>query len=481
MNTIILTFDTLVRNMLPNYGNDYIKAPNFKKLERNFTKFNNCYCGSLPCIPARRDLHTGRYNFLHRNWGPLEPFDFSVFKFLSDHGINTHLITDHWHYAEEGGFCYHNQYSSWELIRGAEGDPFAPCFEKPAEENLSAYNQNGSIQTQYYCNKKALGSESYTSFNVMKKAACYLDNYHDRDNWLLHIECFSPHEPFDAPEKFKQLYDIDEKKQICNWPKYICADNIPDDLKKQYAANVSYCDELLGLLLDKIEEYNLWSNTLIIIHTDHGFMLGEHSWMGKNEGPQYEEISHIPLFIHFPELDCPSSDILVQTIDIAPTLLDYYSLPVDDSIIGKSIFKMSKNNHGHDSILYGIHGGHINYVEPPYVYMKASARSDNQPLETYTLLPLKGNQAFSKEEFADCKLLYDVKYAKGFPILKMPKKNRHNSYIYGDMLFNLADDPMELNNIKDADMTDIFNKKLYKKLKELDAPQTIFDRIFPRL
>ena len=478
MKTIILAFDTLVRNMLPNYGNHYVKAPNFEKLHRNFTQFNNCYCGSLPCIPARRDLHTGRYNFLHRNWGPFEPFDFSVFKFLRDNGTNTHLITDHWHYAEEGGFGYHNQYSSWELIRGAEGDPFSPCFEKLTNEYDNMYNQNGLLQNQYYCNKKALGDKSYTSLNVMKRAIDYLDKYHDKDNWLLHIECFSPHEPFDAPEKFKQLYDMDEKVERCNWPKYIQIDNIPDDVKKAYAANISYCDELLGLLLDRAETYNLWNDTLIIIHTDHGFMLGEHSWLGKNEGPQYEEISHIPLFIHFPKMECLSSEILVQTIDIAPTLLDYYNLPVNDSIIGKSILKMLKDNKGHDSIIYGIHGGHVNYVELPYVYMKASVRSDNQPLETYTLLPLKGNEAFSKNEFIDCELLNDIKYANGFPILKMAKRNRHDSYKYGDMLFNIADDPMELNNIKDKNMINLFNMKLYKKLSELEAPQSVLKRIF---
>ena len=60
--------------MLPPYGGG-VHAPNFTRLAERCVTFDNCYVGSMPCIPARRELHTGRYNFLHRSWGPLEPFD----------------------------------------------------------------------------------------------------------------------------------------------------------------------------------------------------------------------------------------------------------------------------------------------------------------------------------------------------------------------------------------------------------------------
>ena len=78
MKAIIMMFDTLTRKYLSAYGNEWVHTPEFKRLEAHTVTFDNFYAASLPCMPARRDLHTGRCSFLHRMWGPLEPFDVSV-------------------------------------------------------------------------------------------------------------------------------------------------------------------------------------------------------------------------------------------------------------------------------------------------------------------------------------------------------------------------------------------------------------------
>ena len=78
MKSIMIMFDTLNRRMLPPYSNDWVHAPNFQRLADHTAVFDRCYVGSMPCMPARRELHTGRYNFLHRGWTPLEPFDDSM-------------------------------------------------------------------------------------------------------------------------------------------------------------------------------------------------------------------------------------------------------------------------------------------------------------------------------------------------------------------------------------------------------------------
>ncbi|MBW5404815.1 sulfatase, partial [Salmonella enterica subsp. enterica serovar Heidelberg] len=117
MKAIILLFDSLNKNYLPPYGDLLTKAPNFQRLAAHTATFDNSYVGSMPCMPARRELHTGRYNFLHREWGPLEPFDDSMPELLKKAGIYTHLISDHLHYWEDGGGNYHNRYSSWDVVR----------------------------------------------------------------------------------------------------------------------------------------------------------------------------------------------------------------------------------------------------------------------------------------------------------------------------------------------------------------------------
>ena len=124
MKAIVLLFDSLNRRYLSSYGCDWTHTPNFKRLAEHTVTFDNAFIGSMACMPARRELHTGRYNFLHRSWGPVEPFDDSMPEILSKNGIYTHLTTDHYHYFEDGGCTYHTRYNSWESSRGREGDPW---------------------------------------------------------------------------------------------------------------------------------------------------------------------------------------------------------------------------------------------------------------------------------------------------------------------------------------------------------------------
>ena len=116
MKAIFILFDSLNRLALENYGGENVKTPNFRRLANKSIVFDKHYVGSMPCMPARRDMHTGHLSFLHRSWGPLEPFDNSFPELLRKKGIYTHLITDHYHYWEDGGGTYHNRFNSYEFV-----------------------------------------------------------------------------------------------------------------------------------------------------------------------------------------------------------------------------------------------------------------------------------------------------------------------------------------------------------------------------
>ncbi|MCG8509950.1 MAG: sulfatase-like hydrolase/transferase, partial [Rhodospirillales bacterium] len=134
MKAVLLLFDSLNRMALSCYGGA-VPTPNFDRLAQKAVLFENHYTGSLPCMPARRDHHTGRYNFFHSSWGPLEPFDNSYSRLLSaERGVYTHLVTDHFHYFEDGGLCYHNTFDSWINIRGQEYDPWKPTINADLEK-----------------------------------------------------------------------------------------------------------------------------------------------------------------------------------------------------------------------------------------------------------------------------------------------------------------------------------------------------------
>ena len=120
MKTVFLLFDSVNRLMLEPYGGQLLETPNFKRLAERSVTFDNHYIGSMPCMPARRDMQSGRHTFLHRSWGPLEPFDNSFPELLKSSGSYSHLISDHYHYFEDGGATYHTRYNSFDFIRGQE-------------------------------------------------------------------------------------------------------------------------------------------------------------------------------------------------------------------------------------------------------------------------------------------------------------------------------------------------------------------------
>ena len=198
MRAIMVMFDSLNRHMLPPYGCDWIHAPNFDRLATRTVTFDNSYICSMPCMPARRDFHTGRPNFLHRSWGPLEPFDDSVPRILRDNGVSSHLISDHYHYWETGGATYHTQYSTWQFFRGQEGDPWMGQVADVLPENAVAQNASPSAwHRQDRVNRDFMRAEkNQPQAKTFAAGVDFLRRNSGQDNWFLQIETFDPHEPF---------------------------------------------------------------------------------------------------------------------------------------------------------------------------------------------------------------------------------------------------------------------------------------------
>ena len=196
MRAVLVLFDSLNRRLLPPYGADWVHAPNFTRLAAHAVRFDNCYGGSMPCMPARREMHTGRHNFLHRSWGPLEPFDDSVPEMLSGNGIYTHLVTDHPHYWEDGGATYHTRFRTHEFFRGQEGDAWKGQVADPPQP-ASTHRVRGTLWRQDLVNRQYLAEEADHPQTLTVNAGIeFIDTNRAEDNWFVQIECFDPHEPF---------------------------------------------------------------------------------------------------------------------------------------------------------------------------------------------------------------------------------------------------------------------------------------------
>ncbi|WP_227876995.1 sulfatase-like hydrolase/transferase [Paenibacillus macerans] len=487
MRALMIMFDTLTRSFLPNYGNDWVQAPNFERLREKTVTFANFYGGSMPCMPARRELHTGRYNFLHRGWGPLESFDNSVFERLQEKGVYCHLVTDHSHYFEDGGATYHNRYSTWEGFRGQEGDRWVPRSQAMSMDNQNPFNKTGISAVQHYANRtRQVNEEDMSSVQTIQAGLDFLAHHHDKDNWFLQMECFDPHEPFYVPEKYRQLYDCKEDKDIPFWPKYQKIDSDSnheqiDGMRKEYAALLSMCDYHLGRVLDFLDDHNMWEDTLVIVNTDHGFLLGEHDWLGKNIAPMYEEIIHLPFFMHIPGEDYNDGKVydgLCQTVDIAATLLDYFNISDDYHRDGRSLISMIKEEMGHHAeILFGVNGGHVGVYDGRYVYMRSSAKPDNGPLVNQTLAMTRMRGFFTDDSLSQVKLVPGNRFTNGMPVLQLPVENYINSYGIGNLLFDMKKDPKQENPLTDPEIEKAMIEKLVKKMKEIEAPLEEFERL----
>ena len=80
----------------------------------------------------------------------------------------------------------------------------------------------------------------------------------------------------------------------------------------------------IGEILDVLDAYDMWKDTMVIFTTDHGFHLGEHGYMAKNYMAPYNEVFHIPLIICKPGCGAARSQALTQNIDVMPTMLEYF-------------------------------------------------------------------------------------------------------------------------------------------------------------
>ncbi len=488
MRAIMLMFDTLTRKYLPNYGCQWTQLPNFARLEKNCTRFDNFYAGSLPCMPARRELHTGKYNFLHRSWGPLEPFDHSGFEILQRSGIYTHLVTDHSHYWEDGGATYHNRYSSWEGFRGQEGDRFAARDTEIAfPTEYHPLNKKGiSVEQHYHNRRRQQNEENMPSVKTVQAGLDFLKEHAQMENWFLQIECFDPHEPFYVPDSYRRLYGL-PKEETLFWPRYgeIDSSQYKGDIelsKKEYAALLTMCDAQLGKVLDFMDDHHMWEDTLLMVNTDHGFLLGEHGYFGKNFPPLHDELVHLPFFIHVPgQKEGSATKQLGATVDVMPTLLDYFGCDLDQmgEMDGCSLRAVLENDQPiHEMLLFGVHGSYTCCADGKFVYMKANSVSGNQPIYEYTWMPTNMRGFFNRTQLEQAEIVTGSRFTNGIPCVRIPANLPYfHADHYGDRLYDVQNDPEENENLLNCDNQKQWNRKLQKTMEKTGAPEEEYRRL----
>ena len=500
MKVVFVLFDSLNRHLLSPYGGTRIATPNFDRLARRSVTFDRHYVGSLPCMPARRDMQTGRLSFLHRSWGPLEPFDNSFPELLAEAGVYSHLVTDHFHYWEDGGATYHNRYDSYEFVRGQEGDPWKAMVQPHWERLREKYHarQFTTERREYFSqnivNREFIRDErDFPSVKCFQAGFEFLERNRSADNWLLQIETFDPHEPFQAPARFKQPFDTGWQGPVRDWPRYGRVDELPEEceeLRANYYSVVALCDFLLGTLLDEFDRHDMWRDTALVVTTDHGFLLGEHDFWAKNRMNMYQEIVHIPLFVHDPRrLRAAGARraALTQTTDLAPTFLDLFGVVPAPEMEAHSLLPVLDQDLAlREAALFGYFGGAVNVTDGRYTYHRFPADLHGQEIYQYTLMPTHIFQPFSPEELSQASLAPPFGFSKGAPLLKVPVTERSPMYkVYGPgaliendtRLYDLDSDPGQETPVLDIEVERRMAEMMAELMRANQAPAEAFARL----
>lgn len=458
VNITLVLIDSLNRHHLSAYVPTFVRTPNLSKFTQRAWRFDNHFVGSLPCMPARREIFAGRKEMMWRPWGPLEPYDVRLPALLRQSGYATGIVTDHYHYWEQEANGYIQAFESADLVRGHELDFWKPAVseDEPVPrwvENIDRWRPGSG--RRYFGNVKDFSrEEDFFPAKVMAQSAAWLAENARNRRFFLQVESFDVHEPFHIPEPYASMYGDGSRRDVFTvWPPYQDPERLAafmaqaspealDFIRSQYAGKLTMVDRWFGELLRTFDRLGLWDNTMVIVTTDHGHDLGDRRAFGK-QYPHFDSHANIPLLIWHPRYpgNGRSVSALTSTVDLFATVLEAAGVAMPEPTQSYSLLPVlegTRSSHRH-ALLYGTFGEGICGTDGEWTIFKSPER--NGPLFSYSPLLFKSLTADTLVLPVDHGLFIPgVK----FPQWKVPVRNRPRSR--ENCLFNRTDDPAQSRN-----------------------------------
>ncbi len=464
-NMVVVLLDSLNRHMLGAYGGTEFDTPNLDRFAARSSRFTNHVTGSLPCMPARHDILCGALDFLWKPWGSIELWEESITATLRRAGVTTMLVSDHPHLFETGGENYHTDFTAWDYVRGGEGDPWKTHPDPSAIGAPTAMPATADggwfVRSRFGVDDPAFGRRHYDDTrswfreeadlpgpNTMRAAADWLRTAPEaHDRWLLFVDEFDPHEPFDTPEPWASMYD-DEPWPDARlvWPPYAVGaqaqgyltDAQARHIRANYGAKLSMIDHWFGNVLDELDAQDLWDTTAVVVCTDHGHYLGETRltgrpgdvervdvW-GKPRVPQFEPLGHTPLMIHWPGGEPGDVDALSTNVDLNATIADVFGVEAAHRTHGRSLAPLLTGaaSSVRDWALGGIFGNWVQVTDGRRKYARAPV-GDNFPLSMWSnrwsTMPIQHDFAdFMRFPPPDRRATLDFMPGADVPVIRQP-------------------------------------------------------------
>ena len=370
-NVVVIYLDQMAFYALGSYGNSFVRTPHMDRLAESGVRFDLGITNNPLCTPARAALLSGQYSRTALGAVGNEPADRSSLRkrtSLFDPTLPELLQQAGYHTAVVG---------KWHL----PSDPFLLGFDYAAYAVDSAEKYYGRTFRENHAGNAALSiddaEETFVEGFVFEflsdKVRDFIFSNAGRP-FFLYYAIELPHMPIgpgNLPDKYVAMYDpatvplrpnvfrngepaYDEWwfKVYTIWD-YIFrnvpsrvpdreSDRLPEgfdlrDLTAYYYGAVTATDDLVGEVMDALEQAGVADNTVVVLSSDHGENLGSHHWFNKDL--LIEESIRVPMVFRYPAELRPAANSrqIASTIDIMPTLLELVGLQRPDSLQGQSL------------------------------------------------------------------------------------------------------------------------------------------------
>lgn len=370
-NVLIVMADQMAPAFLPVYGHAMTRAPNMLALARSGVVFNSAYCNSPLCSPSRASFMSGLLPSRTRVYDNAAEFGADLPTFahcLRLRGYQT-ILSGKMH------FCGPDQLHGFEERLTTDIYPadfgWTPDWDRP-EHRPSWYHNMSSVRQAGVCVRTNQVDFDDEAAFMAERAIFDIARSRDRRPFLLVASFSHPHDPFAVPQRYWDLYrdsDIDmpapaiapealdahsrRLRRVCAMDAEPVTEAQVRDARHAYYGAIAYIDDLLGRLMAALRSAGLAEDTIVVLTSDHGEMLGERGLWYKMSF--FDGASRVPLVIANPGRFAPRRVAAsVSLVDLMPTLIDIsggnrQSLGI--AIDGRSLTPHLDGGAGHDEAI----------------------------------------------------------------------------------------------------------------------------------
>ncbi len=368
-NIVVLMADQLAAQFLPCYGHPIVRAPAIDALARDGVVFDNAYCASPLCSPSRASLmtgllpsHTGVYDNAAEFAADLPTFAHHLRRL----GYRTTL-------AGKMHFCGPDQMHGFESRLTTDIYPadfgWTPDWDRPEERPSWYHNMSSVTQAGVCVRTNQLDYDDEVAFVAEREIYNKARGLDPRP--LLMVASFThPHDPYAITREFFDLYRDEEIDLPAPAPaaldphsrrlRHVCAMDAVElsaaqirAARRAYYGEISYFDRNVARILKALEDCGLKDDTIVVLLSDHGDMLGERGLWYKMSF--FDASARVPLVVSAPSrFRSGRVRQCVSLVDLAPTLVDLAggkSAASPTRFDGQSLLPHLMRQGGHDEAL----------------------------------------------------------------------------------------------------------------------------------